>query len=67
MTATSSPITPPSSLGSELSDLVQQPYRYGFVTDIETDIDDRQTDENKIIEPEIRCFSLKARSIRRKV
>ena len=48
MTATSSPITPPSSLGSELSDLVQQPYRYGFVTDIETDKIAKGLDEDVV-------------------
>lgn len=37
MTPSSSTSTPPTQVGSDLSVLVSQPYRYGFVTDIETE------------------------------
>ena len=55
MTPSSSTTTPPAQVGSDLSILVSQPYRYGFVTDIETEkiakgLDEDVVEEEGVIE-----------------
>lgn len=48
MTPSSSTTTPPTQVGSDLSVLVSQPYRYGFVTDIETEKIAKGLDEDVV-------------------
>ena len=48
MTPSSSTSTPPTQVGSDLSVLVSQPYRYGFVTDIETEKIAKGLDEDVV-------------------
>jgi Fe-S cluster assembly protein SufB len=48
MTPSSSTTTPPAQVGSDLSVLVSQPYRYGFVTDIETEKIAKGLDEDVV-------------------
>ncbi|MBJ7364592.1 MAG: Fe-S cluster assembly protein SufB [Synechococcus sp. SupBloom_Metag_053] len=48
MTPSSSTTTPPAQVGSDLSILVSQPYRYGFVTDIETEKIAKGLDEDVV-------------------
>lgn len=48
MTPSSSTTTPPIQVGSDLSVLVSQPYRYGFVTDIETEKIAKGLDEDVV-------------------
>ena len=48
MTPSSSTTTPPTQVGSDLSILVSQPYRYGFVTDIETEKIAKGLDEDVV-------------------
>ena len=48
MTPSSSTTTPPTQVGSDLSVLVSQPYRYGFVTDIETEKIAKVLDEDVV-------------------
>lgn len=48
MTPSSSTTTTPAQVGSDLSVLVSQPYRYGFVTDIETEKIAKGLDEDVV-------------------
>ena len=48
MTPSSSTTTPPTQVGSDLSVLVSQTYRYGFVTDIETEKIAKGLDEDVV-------------------
>ena len=48
MTPSSSTTTTPAQVGSDLSILVSQPYRYGFVTDIETEKIAKGLDEDVV-------------------